>query len=157
MIDGHMVFLDDVTGAKRTIDWRGSTGVQPSLAGRANLRIDVSIGEQVVRVYSGNDVIYTMIASTGINDWTPRGHYTIRYRGDSFYNAREGMGARNWVGFIGTTYLFHSVPTDAAGNYIPSEAEKLGSPASHGCVRLTVGDAVWFRDQVPDGTPVDIR
>ena len=36
------------------------------------------------------------------------------------------------------------------------EGAKLGQPASHGCVRLTVADAQWFYDQVPDGTLVTI-
>ena len=54
-------------------------------------------------------------------------------------------------------YLFHSVPTGQNfGDYLEDEAMKLGQPASHGCVRLTVADAKWFYDQVPDGTPVTI-
>ena len=66
------------------------------------------------------------------------------------------MGADYWVQFYGP-YLFHSVPTGQNfGDYLEDEAMKLGQPASHGCVRLTVADAKWFYDQVPDGTPVTI-
>ena len=36
------------------------------------------------------------------------------------------------------------------------EGNKLGQPASHGCVRLTVADAEWFYNQIPEGTPVTI-
>ena len=65
------------------------------------------------------------------------------------------MGANWWVSFYGD-YLFHTVPTDSDGNYIVSEAEKLGRPASHGCLRLTVSDAKWIYDNIPDGTTVVI-
>lgn len=123
----------------------------------SDLSLDVSIADQRVYVKSNGMVIYEMIASTGMDGSTPTGDYTIDgYRGDRFYNAGEGMGARYWVGFIGATYLFHSVPTDANGDYIASEAAKLGRPASHGCVRLSVDDAKWFYEQIPDGTPVQI-
>ena len=54
--------------------------------------------------------------------------------------------------------LFRSIINQAQnfGDYLEDEAMKLGQPASHGCVRLTVADAKWFYDQVPDGTPVTI-
>ena len=67
------------------------------------------------------------------------------------------MGADYWVGFIGTQYLFHPVPTGVSfGDYFPSESQKLGQRASHGCVRLSVADAQWFYNSIPDGTPVHI-
>ena len=37
-----------------------------------------------------------------------------------------------------------------------SEAEKLGSPASHGCIRLSIADSKWLYDQLPTGTPIHI-
>lgn len=54
--------------------------------------------------------------------------------------------------------LFHSVPC-----YSPKkdqlefeEFNKLGSPASLGCIRLTVADAKWIYDNCPSGTTVII-
>lgn len=54
--------------------------------------------------------------------------------------------------------LFHSVPC-----YSPKkdqlefeEFNKLGSPASLGCIRLTVADAKWIYDNCPAGTTVII-
>lgn len=138
--------------------WRNPTGgCQPALRNYAKLSIDVDVARQRVYIKSNGTIIYTMVVSTGLNGSTPKGNYSIRYRGLHFYNANEGMGGDYWVGFIGTTYLFHSVPTRVRqGDYIVSEANKLGQPASHGCVRLSVADAQWFYQQVPDGTPVRI-
>ena len=140
----------------RAVDWKGPTGKQPDLSQYSDLSVEVSLAKQRVYVKSGGQTIYTMIASTGVDDATPHGSYTIDTRGEHFYNAEEGMGADYWVQFYGS-YLFHSVPTgEAFGDYLPEEGAKLGQPASHGCVRLAVADAQWFYDQVPDGTLVTI-
>lgn len=142
--------------AAQSVDWKGPTGKQPDLSQYSDLSVEVSLAKQPVYVKSGGQTIYTMIASTGVDDATPHGSYTIDTRGEHFYNAEEGMGADYWVQFYGS-YLFHSVPTgEAFGDYLPEEGAKLGQPASHGCVRLAVADAQWFYDQVPDGTLVTI-
>lgn len=55
------------------------------------------------------------------------------------------------------TYLFHSVPTDCNGNEIKEEAEKLGTPCSHGCVRMSKEDAKWFYENISEGVIVSIH
>ena len=58
---------------------------------------------------------------------------------------------------VGST-LFHSVPYYTASNDDLEwmEYNKLGSPASLGCVRMTVADAKWLVDNCPIGTKVII-
>ncbi|MCH4209389.1 L,D-transpeptidase [Bifidobacterium sp.] len=142
----------------RPVDWHKPTGgAYPDIRKQSGVRIDVDLGAQRVHVLNGaGQIIYTMIASTGVHDGTPHGDYRIGARGGSFYNAKERAGANYWTAFIGTTYLFHTVPTDINGRYITSEAAKLGHPASHGCVRLSIADARWIHDAIPAGTPVHI-
>ena len=137
--------------------WTNPTGgAQPDLSKYQNLSIDVSLAKQRVYVKSNGATIYSMIASTGMDDSTPHGSYTIGVRGEHFYNPDERMGADYWVRITGD-YLFHSVPTNEnAGQYLEDEAVKLGRPASHGCVRLSIADAKWLYDQIPYGTPVTI-
>lgn len=141
--------------------WKISTGGQyPNLSGidANHLQVNVDLKKQRVYIYANNNLVYTMIVSSGMNNSTPKGDFRIGRRGYHFYNRTEGMGGDYWVGFIGTTYLFHSVPTRANfGDYIVEEAQKLGAPASHGCVRLSVPDANWFYTNIPDGTAVHIE
>ncbi len=99
----------------------------------------------------------SMACSTGkyINN-TPLG----TFRTSSKYNWRlmvDGTHSQYATRVYGGI-LFHSVPC-----YRPSkdqlevaEFNKLGSPASLGCIRLTVQDSKWIHDNCPSGTTVII-
>lgn len=119
--------------------------------------VRVSVTDQKVYVYKDGNSFKTMMCSTGVaGSETPVGDYKINKRGNWFYSSKFQQGGKYWVGFIGTLYLFHSVPMDENQNIIQEEAAKLGTPASHGCVRLSVDDAYWFYKTIPDGTKVEI-
>lgn len=127
-----------------------------------NWRIVVSIAEQKTYVFEDDVLVREMICSTSLHEnYTPVGDYILnesgRSRGTSFYSPKFGQGAKWWVGFIGSTWLFHSLATDKEGNIIPEEAAKLGQPATHGCIRLSMENAKWFYDTVPDGAKVHIQ
>ncbi len=56
-------------------------------------------------------------------------------------------------------YLFHSVVYKSKGRHsscIRSEYNRLGTNASHGCVRLATMDAKWIYDNCPRGTKVTV-
>ena len=129
-----------------------------------NWSVIVSIADQKTYVYNGGKLVRKMLCSTGLEDGdndTPAGDYVLNEtglkRGTFFYSKKVHEGARWWVGFIGGVYLFHSVPVTEDNRIIPSEAAKLGRPASHGCVRLGMSDAHWFYLTVPDGASVHIQ
>ncbi|WBY63723.1 L,D-transpeptidase [Thermocaproicibacter melissae] len=122
------------------------------------LWIDVSIAAQRVTVFDANRMIVKQfVCSTGSpgND-TPTGTFRIQDRGKSFYNKDSQEGGYYWTQFYGD-YLFHSVPFDKNQNLKPEEAAKIGTPASHGCVRLLMDDAKWIYDNIPRGTVVLIH
>lgn len=121
-------------------------------------QVDVSVSEQKVRVWEGENLVKELVASTGINDSTPLGEFTIHHRGEWFFSEKYQQGAIWWVAFTKNgKYLFHSLPMDKNKQIIPEEAAKLGAPASHGCIRLSIEDAQWFYDTVPHGTMVYIH
>ena len=153
---------DPAATSAHPVDWlKPSQQVDyPDPAAHPGLSLEVSLQDQRVYVRDGSQLLYTMYASTGMDDSTPRGSFRIQSeRGDHFYNPSEGMGARYYTSFLKHgVFLFHSVPTDPSGSYIKEEADLLGiRPSSHGCIRLTVPDALWIMKSVPTGTPVLIE
>ncbi|MEE6711155.1 L,D-transpeptidase [Pediococcus acidilactici] len=145
------------------VNWKKSSQKNdyPDLDNHPQAYLKVSIPKQRVYVMDGKKVLYTMYASTGSKDSpTPTGTFHIqKERGDFFYNAASKEGAKYWVSFKDHgIYLFHTVPTDKNGKFIPKEAQQLGKEAqSHGCVRLSVPDAKWIYNNVPEGMKVEIH
>jgi lipoprotein-anchoring transpeptidase ErfK/SrfK len=146
-----------------SVDWLKPTGgPYPALRQGERLWINVSLSRQKVDIMKGERSIYTMVASSGLDDppddRTPEGtFYVQRERGLSFYSPKAKEGGRYWVSWLHHgEYLFHSVPIDKKGNIIAEEARKLGSKASHGCVRLSLPDAKWIYENIGFGTKVVI-
>lgn len=122
------------------------------------LRIEVSLEDQRVRVLDAEGrIVQDYACSSGeAGSETPTGTFTVTDRGESFYNPDVGEGAYYWTRFYGT-FLFHSLPFDGNQKMEPEEAAKLGTPASHGCIRLEVENAEWIYDNIPKGTKVTIQ
>lgn len=139
-----------------------SAGGEPAPAVHLNLRgsdmqdrtwvsVRLAVPQQVT-IWQGYRPERRLPASGGRPGFaTPRGAFYLQNRGRWFFSERYQQGAYHWVRITGN-YLFHSVPFDAEGRLIEAEAQKLGCPASHGCIRLGVADARWFYHHVPDGT-----
>ncbi len=115
------------------------------------LWVEVDQSEQKVFIHEGGRVVRTLVASTGLpSSPTPNGTFRIENRGEWFYSPKYKQGGMYWVSFLNRgEYLFHSVPTDENRRVIPEEAALLGRKASHGCIRLSVGDARWFYENIP--------
>ncbi|WP_283607092.1 L,D-transpeptidase family protein [Faecalispora anaeroviscerum] len=122
------------------------------------LTVYVSLKDQNVTVVDAkNLVVQVFPCSTGMEGYeTPSGTYAITNRGESFYNKSLKEGAYYWTQFYGN-YLFHSLPFDENRQMVKGEAEKLGQPASHGCVRLSMENAKWFYDNIKEDTKVVIQ
>ena len=124
--------------------------------------VHVLRNQNVVIVYGldENDkytrVIKVFVCSVGRNNWTPTGTYTTSDKA-TWGKMAGGVYAQYYTRITGP-YLFHSVPyfTKNKGNLEWEEYNKLGSPASLGCIRLAVIDAKWLYDNLPKGTTVKI-
>lgn len=106
-------------------------------------------------------LIKTMICSVGREGHrTPTGTFKIyehTAKGGWVYMA-DGTYAIWSMRFRTGGYMFHTVCFKNKGDAqpIPEEVAALGSPASLGCVRLSVPDAMWLYNTVPDGTLVTV-
>lgn len=129
--------------------------------------LKVSTKDQRVYAYSWNEkdnayttLARTMICSTGLPDTpTPKGTFTstttpvVRWG----YFPKYDVWAQ-YLYRIKGPYLFHSVLYDEADESTVKwgSVNKLGSPASHGCIRLKPEDAKWIYNNCPAGTTVTV-
>ena len=125
----------------------------------------VDVQNQVTKVYGIDEngeytiPVRNMICSTGmvstpsdVGDWVTNGR-----RAQWAYFSLYGSHARYWTR-INEDIAFHSVIYNEVDNMALSvkSYNKLGSRASHGCIRLLVSDAKWVYDNIRAGTTVHI-
>ena len=127
--------------------------------------ITVDVVNQITTVYqhgTGEDhIVRQMICSTGAPDSpTMIGTYTMVPKRDGderseWYHVSGGLV--KWATRIKWGTLFHSVPYNSkSSGYNAKMAAAMGTPASHGCIRLWTEDAWWIAVHVPSGTRVTI-
>lgn len=130
---------------------------------KAKYYIVVHLGSQSVAIYGKNEngyynqLIHSFICSTGREGAeTPPGKYLItnKFR----WRWMDGGVYGQYSSSISKHYLFHSVPyLDKASDALDMKKyDLLGTPASHGCIRLCVRDAKWIYDNCNVGTQVYI-
>ena len=127
------------------------------------IRVDVT--NQIVTVYATQDdsIVRQMLCSTGTKNTTPIGTF-IMPNSNTKKDRKEWVlywDFRRWVQYpsrIRGDILFHSLPYyHKAHEYIEQSAVKaLGTPASHGCIRLRWQDAKFICDNCLPGTLVNI-
>lgn len=96
-----------------------------------------------------------MMCTTGGNGhWTPEGEYEMGsdYKRFGFFPSFNCY-AQYWTQMWGNFY-FHSLLYNErdAGTYTMSSYNNLGTPGSHGCIRLLVPDARWIYENCAPGT-----
>lgn len=120
--------------------------------------IKVNKQQNVVTIYKYKGGEYTphkaFVCSVGYA--TPTGTYPL---GEKLrWHELDGPSYGQYCSRITGSILFHSVwyysQAKDAQSYV--QYNKLGTTASHGCVRLTVADAKWIYDNCPSGTKVVI-
>lgn len=153
----------DQKTAKTSIDWtKPSGGKYPDIK-QKHVWIDVDVKEQKTYIKEGSKNLYTMMISSGLDqtkdDATPKGTFHIEpERGEWFFSEGYQEGAEYWVSWKSHgEFLFHSVPMTKDQKVIKAEAAKLGTKASHGCIRLTIPDAKWIYENIPEHTKVVIN
>lgn len=96
-----------------------------------------------------------MMCTTGGNGhWTPEGEYEMGsdYKRFGFFPSFNCY-AQYWSQMWGSFY-FHSIlySDRDASTYTMSSYRNLGTPGSHGCIRLLVPDARWIYENCAPGT-----
>lgn len=120
--------------------------------------LTVYIGNQMVVAYDGQtgEPVRYMICSTGKGNLTPRGTFTMPATYTSPWDKWGNVYVR-YPTTIKRPYYFHSILYSLGNKSLNMESwNKLGTKASHGCVRMTPLDAQWINYNCKKGTRVRI-
>lgn len=118
--------------------------------------IEVNLTSQTLYQFEGQNLIASRRVSTG--KWstpTPIGTFSINNKTPRAYSQKYALYMPYWMAFNGSSYGLHELP-EWPGGRKEGEAH-LGTPVSHGCIRLGVGEAQQVYDWADLGTPVVIR
>jgi len=133
-----------------------SGGYDPLVGNGARLekRIEINTKAQVLSYWLGGVRLGSFPVSTGKASMpTPKGHFTIYNKFSKAWSS-YGLWMPYWLGMQFGRFGIHELPVWPSG-YKEGESH-LGTPVSHGCIRLGVGPAELIYNWTPVGTPVFI-
>ena len=118
--------------------------------------LEVDLSKQMLYQIEGDVLVGSRRVSTG--KWsmpTPKGEYFINNKVGRAYSSRYNLFMPYWMAFIGSSYGIHELPEWSNG--AKEGQSHLGTPVSHGCIRLGVGDAAAVYEWTDIGTPLIIH
>lgn len=130
--------------------------VVPPHSGSKYILVDIS--EQHMYVYEGDTLIYSFVASTGMNNATRVGTFAVQDKIPNAYGSTWNIWMPDWLGIYyagGLENGIHALPILSNGATLWEGF--LGRPISYGCVVLSTYDAALLYDWAEIGTTVEIR
>ena len=118
----------------------------------------VDISEQHMYVYEGDVLVYSFVASTGMNNSTRVGSFSVLNKIPNAYGATWNIWMPHWLGIYWSGSLqngIHALPILPNGATL--WAGYLGTPISYGCIVLGTYEAQQLYNWADVGTPVEIR
>ncbi len=118
----------------------------------------VDISQQHLYAYSGDQLVYSFVASTGMNNATAVGNFSVLSKIPNAYGATWNIWMPNWLGIYwagGLQNGIHALPILPNGAQL--WAGYLGTPISYGCVVLGADESQLLFDWADMGTPVNIQ
>lgn len=119
--------------------------------------IDINTETQVMTIFEDGKVLDAYMVSSGKRGMdTPKGDYTIHNKAPRAWSKSYGLYMPYWMALVASgKYGIHELP-EWPGGY-KEGANHLGTPVSHGCVRLGVGPAERVYTWTDIGTPVTVH
>ncbi len=116
--------------------------------------IDINVATQVMTIFEDGKALDAYMVSSGKPGMdTPKGNYTIQNKTPRAWSKSYGLYMPYWMALVASgKYGIHELP-EWPGGY-KEGANHLGTPVSHGCVRLGVGPAERVYTWADIGTPV---
>lgn len=165
-INGHRYYFDPARGGQMMTGWNYIDGLKYCFDayGRLQQNVDGAITDRrfylEVNTQTNTIMVYAFDSNTGAytipvkaivcSCGTPGNdtiHGTFRLRRMNTWNVLMGNVWGQYCTQISGNFLFHSAWFYEQGNrrsLSVAQYNRLGQNASHGCVRLTVADAMWI-------------
>ncbi|MEI6835519.1 MAG: L,D-transpeptidase family protein [Candidatus Falkowbacteria bacterium] len=134
------------------VDW----GYNPLAKSTSKLaqKIEINLKSQRLAYFVGGVKLKEFVVSTGKKSTpTPKGDFKIKDKIKKAWSRSHGLWMPYWLG-IGGGVGIHELPIWPNG-YREGE-NHLGTPVSHGCIRLGLKDAAYVFDRVAPGVSVKI-
>jgi len=150
-----MEVLDDAAASVPSLEAPLPLAI-PSTGGGKYILVDIS--DQHMYVYEGDALIYSFVASTGINNGTRTGIFAVQSKIPNAYGATWNIWMPSWLGIYWSGSLengIHALPILSNGATLWEGY--LGRPVSYGCVVLGTYEAQLLYDWAEIGTPVEIQ
>jgi lipoprotein-anchoring transpeptidase ErfK/SrfK len=150
-----------VEGAPESEEAQPETDAQepaPEITYSGNKYILVDISEQHLYAYENGELLYSFVASTGMNSATAIGNFAVQSKIPNAYGSTWDIWMPNWLGIYWSGGLengIHALPILPNGGILWEGF--LGRPISYGCVVLGTYDSSLLFDWAEYGTPVDIQ
>jgi lipoprotein-anchoring transpeptidase ErfK/SrfK len=118
--------------------------------------IDINLSQQILSTFENGKLLDSYLISSGKAAMpTPPGNYKIENKTPRAWSKEYGLYMPYWNALVPDgKFGIHELP-EWPGGY-KEGANHLGTPVSHGCVRLGVGPAKIVYDWADIGTPVII-
>ena len=114
----------------------------------ASLVARVDVSSQTMTISQYGRVIYSWPVSTARQGYiTPRGNYRPTRLHRMWYSRKYEMSPMPWSVFFRGGYAIHGT----------NAVKRLGTPASHGCIRLHTANAATFYSLVREIGPGNTR
>jgi lipoprotein-anchoring transpeptidase ErfK/SrfK len=130
----------------------------PVINSNGSKYILVDISEQHLYAYDNNTLVFSFVASTGINNATRVGTFAVQTKLDNAYGATWNIWMPNWLGIYYSGSLengIHALPILSNGATLWEGF--LGRPVSYGCVVLGTSESKMLYDWAEMGTTVEIQ
>jgi hypothetical protein len=119
-------------------------------------KIEINLKKQQLSYLVSGQVWKTFSVSTGKASMpTPKGTFKVLNKDKKAWSKAYGLWMPYWMGLGSGQFGIHELPVWPSG-YREGE-NHLGTPVSHGCIRLGVGSAQYIYDRVSKGTEVVIK
>jgi hypothetical protein len=131
----------------------GYDPLNPEPGAKLVKRIEVNLKQQKLGYYLGGVRLGEFPVSSGKNGSTPKGDFKVVNKQVKAWSP-YGLWMPYWLGLGRGLFGIHELPVWPNG--YREGANHLGTPVSHGCIRLGIGPAKLIYDWAEPGTVVKI-